>query len=153
MPFRADAWLPHAIETLAEQDRERYELFVFRVAEALPTEFSHLAAIAEHSYGMREGTLMELGYPLDGVVTKDSQGVAHIAGSPVAVWEIVRVFRRVSSVENLKAAYIGLSERELRTALAYAGKYPDEIGQQIELYEDSRRAREAYGFSTVTVDE
>jgi uncharacterized protein (DUF433 family) len=88
-------------------------------------------------------------------VAKDSSGVARVQGSVVAVWEIVRAFRKSGSVQALMAVFPGLTEREIRAALAYAGREPDEVGAQIQAFEDFRsqmnRRRDSHEFAVASV--
>jgi len=78
-------------------------------------------------------------------VEKDAAGVARLAGTQVAVWEVVRAFRKLGSVGDLKAKYTSLTETELRAALAYAGRHPDEVGEAIQAYEEvSSKARTTF---------
>lgn len=58
--------------------------------------------------------------------------VAQIAGTGLAVFEVAKAYREVvGDWERLKAAYHWLAERQLRSALAYADAYPDEIERQL----------------------
>lgn len=82
------------------------------------------------------------------VIEKDRQGVAKIADKHVTVWEIVREYRRTDSVEAMRGAFPGLSEGELRAALIYAGRNPDEVGSQIRAYDELlERSKAAYPFA------
>lgn len=65
-----------------------------------------------------------------GVLFADSARgrVAQVAGSGLAVFEVVKAYREVEGDwVKLQAAYHWLSERQLRSALAYAEAYSDEI--------------------------
>jgi uncharacterized protein (DUF433 family) len=69
-----------------------------------------------------------------GVLFADSPlgRIAQIAGTGLAIWEIVRTFREVSDDSGrLQAAYHWLTERQLRAALAYAAAYSEEIESRI----------------------
>jgi len=82
------------------------------------------------------------------LIQSDAGGVARLAASQVTVWEVVREYRKAGSVENLKSAFPGLSESELRAALFYAGRNPDEIGAKIREYEEFiQRTKTAYPFA------
>jgi len=53
---------------------------------------------------------------------------AVIGGTGIKIWLLVQDYRDMDqSWERLSAAYHWLSERELRSALAYAEAFPDEI--------------------------
>jgi len=57
---------------------------------------------------------------------------AHIAGTGLGVWEIVRSYRVLSeNWDKLRKRYDWLSEMQLRVALAYAEAYPEEIDDRI----------------------
>lgn len=82
------------------------------------------------------------------LIDHDRFGVAHILGKHVKVWEVVREYRRTDGVEAMSPAFPGLSEGELRAALIYAGRHPDEIGGQIRAYEEvQERNKAAYPFA------
>ena len=82
------------------------------------------------------------------VIEHDDHDVAKIVGKHVTVWEIVREYRRAGSVDAMRGAFPGLSEGELRAALLYAGRNPDEIGAQIKAYDEIvERSKAAYPFA------
>jgi len=57
---------------------------------------------------------------------------AHIAGTGLGVWEIVRFYRQENNDwESLRETFDWLSEQQLRAALAYAEAYPEEIDARI----------------------
>lgn len=57
---------------------------------------------------------------------------AHIGGTGLGVWEIIRLYRQENNNwEELRATFDWLSEQQLRTALAYAEAYPEEIDSRI----------------------
>lgn len=149
MSFHADDWLPHALLRLSSLEPDRYEQFVSELKSAVPGAYSMLIGIAQEA-GRLDPDLAErmkvatLNLEAEELVVKDEKGVARIVDSQIAVWEIVRAFRKLGSVSALKESYGGLSERELRTALAYYGQNPDEISAQIAKYEEFRKPREAY---------
>lgn len=60
--------------------------------------------------------------------------VARLAGPGLGVWEIVRVLRDLDGDRSrLRAAFHWLSDQQLRSALAYADAYPEEINRRIQL--------------------
>ena len=62
---------------------------------------------------------------------------ARIAGTGLEVWEIVRTFRQLGqSWDPLRDTYSWLSDVQLRSALAYAAAYPEEIDRRIQLDEE-----------------
>lgn len=81
-------------------------------------------------------------------IVHDIKGVARLREARVPVWEIVRAFRKVDSVAELQLVFPKLSESEIRAALSYTGRNPDEIAAQISAYEEiASRAKAAYPFS------
>lgn len=73
------------------------------------------------------------------VISRDPHGTARVNGTMIAVWEIVRKFRKSSSVSDLRDSFSSLTELELRAALAYAGRNPDEIQGQISAFDELKR--------------
>lgn len=58
---------------------------------------------------------------------------AMVAGTGIDVWEVARDYRDMGeSWEDLREAYEGLSDLQLRAALAYAEAYPEEIEERIK---------------------
>lgn len=61
---------------------------------------------------------------------------AKVAGSGLGVWEIVMGYRSVDEDwDRLQQSYHWLTEYQLRSALAYAEAYPDEIERRIQIDE------------------
>ena len=82
-----------------------------------------------------------------GVVVEPGQAAKVAAGS-AAVWEIVREYRKIGSVERLVESFPSLSTAELVAALNYARQHPDEIEEMITKYEQAlERRRNAYPFA------
>ena len=72
---------------------------------------------------------------IPGIVFSDTAHgrVARVAGSGLAVYEIVRAFREMDQDQDrLRTAYHWLPEQQLRSALAYAEAYADEIEQRLD---------------------
>lgn len=81
------------------------------------------------------------------VVVDHQSSVAKLVDSHVAVWEIVREFRKLGSVERLTEAFPSLPKSELAAALVYAEQNPSEIESQIIKYEEVlQRKRAEYPF-------
>lgn len=73
--------------------------------------------------------------------------VARLAEGQVAVWEVVREYRKLGSVVRLKESFPALSEGELAAALVYARDHPQEIEQKINEFESiAIRRRAEYPF-------
>jgi uncharacterized protein (DUF433 family) len=81
------------------------------------------------------------------VVMDSSSSVALLPESRIAVWEIVREYRKLGSVERLTEAFPSLPKSELAAALVYAEQNPSEIESQISRYEEIlTRKRAEYPF-------
>ncbi|HEX5501106.1 MAG TPA: hypothetical protein VFW96_00705 [Thermomicrobiales bacterium] len=75
---------------------------------------------------------------IPGIAFADSPSgrVARVAGSGVAVFEVVRDYRDLGGdVERLREAFHWLSEHQIRAALAYAAAYPEEIQARLDAEE------------------
>jgi uncharacterized protein (DUF433 family) len=76
---------------------------------------------------------------IPGIVFGDSRHgrVARVAGTGLGVHEVVRTFRTVGSDwTRLREAYHWLSEQQLRSALAYAEAYPQDIEARLRADEE-----------------
>lgn len=81
------------------------------------------------------------------VVVEDGSSIAKLADSHIAVWEIVREYRKLGSVERLTEAFPSLPKSELAAALVYAEQNPGEIETQIMRYEEIlEKKRSEYPF-------
>jgi uncharacterized protein (DUF433 family) len=92
---------------------------------------------------------------IPGITFGESGGgrVARLAGTGLAVYEIVRTLRDVDNdPARLRDAYDWLSEQQLRSALAYAEAYPDEIEERLRDEADwtPERVWETYPFMRPT---
>ena len=76
-------------------------------------------------------------------VVRDERAVARLAEGNVAVWEIVREYRKLGSVEKLVNSFASLSRGELAAALKYAEQNPAEIEGHIARYEELLAKRRA----------
>lgn len=70
------------------------------------------------------------------MMVEQESGVARLTESRVPVWEVVREYRKLGSVERLTETFRTLSRLELAAALKYAESHPEEIENQILRYED-----------------
>ncbi len=78
---------------------------------------------------------------------ESSKAVARLAEGRVAVWELVREYRKLGSVEELQSAFPMLAQGELAAALRYAQENSEEIQALIDEYEmvlAKRRAEYPY---------
>jgi len=149
-PFAA--WQIHELRRLATLDPERAERAMNAVWEADPELYEHLAVMAvdQDLLSMNEGARL-LGVDQAALVEhlahlrrqeRGSErmivmegGAARLEESHLAVWEIVREFRRIGSVEGLEDSFPALSRAEIATALKYAQAHPQEIENEIHRYE------------------
>ena len=69
------------------------------------------------------------------VVQDGTKPIARLAEGHIAVWEVVREYRKVGSVEALRSSFPGVSEVELASALRYAQDHPAEIQSHIDAFE------------------
>jgi uncharacterized protein (DUF433 family) len=79
----------------------------------------------------------------DWAVVVDEGSCAKLADSRIAVWEIVREYRKLGSVERLTEAFPSLPKSELAAALVYAEQNPGEIESQISRYEEMLQKKRA----------
>jgi uncharacterized protein (DUF433 family) len=74
--------------------------------------------------------------------------IARIADGGIPIWEIVRTYRQVGSLERLSEVFAGISAPVLQAALAYAEVNRDEIDDQIGRYEEMlERKRAEYPYA------
>lgn len=161
-------WILPQLERLARSHPERLDDLLESLRATHPDLFDelHLMAI-EHGQLSRAEVASKLGADPSSVearlqayrdamtfstesqvIEKDRHGVARIADKQITVWEIVREYRRTDEVDAMRSAFPGLTEGEIRAALIYAGRNPDEIGAQIRLYDELlERNKAAYPFA------
>ena len=89
---------------------------------------------------------------IPGIVFGDSRNgrVARVAGTGLGVWEIIRALRDLDNdPARLRTAFHWLTDQQLRSALAYAEAYPEEIDARIQADEawTPERLRERYPFT------
>ncbi|MEJ5171014.1 MAG: DUF433 domain-containing protein [Fimbriimonadales bacterium] len=76
----------------------------------------------------------------ESLICRDSRGQAVVGRAKIPVWEIVRTYRAVCDLNVLAQEYPMLSQVELLEALEYSHKHREEIGRQIDAYENRRVA-------------
>jgi uncharacterized protein (DUF433 family) len=166
MTTLSEHWLVPEIERLARSGPDRIEGILQALRSAAPEVHCELVLMAldngnlsQEEAASRLGTdevtvaiRLELfrqshSESNSQTIVHDKNQVARIANKHVAVWEIVREFRRAGSVGAMRDSFPTLTELELRTALAYAGRHPDEIAGRIAEYERLlERSRSLYPF-------
>ena len=57
---------------------------------------------------------------------------AKIAGTGLAVWEVLRDYVQDQDVERVRRAFGQLSQAQITAAVMYCGRYPDEIRREVE---------------------
>jgi len=73
---------------------------------------------------------------------------AKVEDTQVCVWEIIREYRKIGSMEALRESFPGLSTAQLGAAINYAREHPAEIESLISAYEEVQaRKREEYPFA------
>jgi uncharacterized protein (DUF433 family) len=134
-----------AIQSLFEADPALYEALVIlatdqrtlTLEEAAERLCATVADVEVRLQAFRSQELAE-----EGLVTLDGPTkTARLANGAIAVWEIVREYRRVGSVELLETSFPGLSRAEVSAALRYARAQPEEINMQIARYEEAMERR------------
>jgi uncharacterized protein (DUF433 family) len=76
-------------------------------------------------------------------VVVSNGSMAKLADGGLPVWEVVRVYRKLETIEKLQEAFSGVSLQTLESALAYAEAHPEEIELQISRYEALLERRKA----------
>ncbi len=161
-------WIIPQLERMAKSEPHRFEELVLAIGSARPDIFDELHLMAVEHGQLSETEVAErlnselavVKVRLDSyreastfaiesqVIEKDRNDVARIIGKQIAVWEIVREYRKRDSVDAMRGAFPLLSEGEMRAALIYAGRNPDEIGSQIRAFEEIlERNKAAYPYA------
>ncbi len=82
------------------------------------------------------------------VIHDEMRKAACLSQGGIPVWEVVLEYRKLGSVDMLKAAFPSLTEGDLTSALKYAETHSEEIEHCISDYELIRARRKAeYPFS------
>ncbi len=164
---KLEDWQLNQLRRMATLDQERAETILNTVWNSYPGLFDHvvLSAVDQSEITIeRCAELLEL--DTDAALCRLAQfrkaAVSHsnvalvqvdgtdakIAGGNVSVWEVVREYRKIGSVDRLVEAFPTLSTTELAAALKYASQHTSEIEEQITRYEDTlARRRTEYPFA------
>lgn len=160
-------WQLTQLRRLAALDGERTETVLNTVWNSYPGLFEQVALSAvdqgeltpERCAELLETTAEDVIFKLaqfrkivarhsNSAIVQQSGKDAKIAGGNVSVWEVVREFRKIGSVERLVEAFPSLSTSELAAALKYASDNPEEVEEQISRYEETlERRRSQYPFA------
>jgi len=161
-----DSWQLRQLQRLAQVDAERVETMLNTLWNSYPGLFADLAVAAVDQEQLSVdacATLLQVdpaevdrrlidfrnraASPGDQAVVVEAGSCAKLADSHIAVWEIVREFRKLGSVERLTEAFPSLPKTELAAALIYAEQNPGEIETQISRYEEIlQKKRSEYPF-------
>ncbi len=57
---------------------------------------------------------------------------AKIAGTGLAVWEVLRDFVRDKNMERLQRAFPQLSRSQITAAVLYSARYPEEVRREVD---------------------
>lgn len=165
---RLESWQLPQIQRLAKLDPERVETLLNTLWHQYPGLIDELAIAAVDSEDLTVDDCSELlgispfevevrllafrraAVPVNSAVVHDNSAkhIARLANGQVAVWEIVREYRKLGSVERLRDSFPRVSEGELAAALRYAQEHADEIEALIQEYEDVlARKRAVYPFA------
>lgn len=156
------------LQRLAKLDPERVETILNTLWRQYPSLFAEMAvsAVDQEQLSVDEcAQLLDLDagdveerliayrravLPIDCAVVHDDSAkhIARLANGQIPVWEIVREYRKVGSVERLRESFPGVAESELAAALRYAQENRDEIEASINEYEEVlARRRSVYPFA------
>ena len=163
-----ESWQLPQLQRLSKLDPERVESFLNTLWRQYPGLYGELAISAVDQEQLSVDACAELlnirseeveerllafrrsALPLDTAVVHDDSAkhVARLANGQIAVWEIVREFRKLGAAERLRDSFPGVPEGELAAALRYAQEHPDEIEAMIAEYEGIlAKRRSVYPFS------
>lgn len=156
---KVETWQFRQLERLASADPDRAETILNTVWRSFPGLLGELAIgavdqeeltvqacaelldMSEEDVEQRLHAYRRRSQRFDYAVVHDRDThIARLADGKIAVWEIIREFRKLGSVDRLRQAFPGVSEADLASAFRYAEAHAKEIEQLIEDYE-SRLAK------------
>lgn len=159
---KVERWQLRQLERLAYSDPDRGETVMNTLWRSFPGLYSELAisAVDQEMLSIEDcGELLtipeaEVEERLmafrgrkaqfdQAVVLAPGSRVAKLADGRVAVWEVIREYRRLGSVESLRGAFPSITESDLVTAIRYAEANPAEIEALINEYEEVLAKRRA----------
>jgi uncharacterized protein (DUF433 family) len=166
MWVRLQSWQTQQLQRLTQLQPERAETILNTLWAACPTLLGELAisavdqetlsvdacadllAISTHEVEQRLIAFRKYSITIErAVVEEGCRHGARLAEGQVAVWEVVREYRKLGSVEALKESFPGLSEGELAAAFIYAEQHPSEVEEKILAYENMlARKKSEYPF-------
>jgi uncharacterized protein (DUF433 family) len=148
-----EPWQLQQLQRLAALDPERVESMLNTLWNSYPGLYEELAVSAvdqealavdacAHRMGVEAEEVRRQVFAFRTTSAHDERMVVHdgpiarLTEGQVAVWEVVREYRKLGSVERLAASFPSLTHRELAAALKYAEANPEEIESQITRYEE-----------------
>lgn len=164
---KVDRWQIRQLERLASSDPDRAETVLNTVWRSFPGLFAEVAIsavdqemlsvescakeldITEAEVEARLLAFRHRSARFDTAIVVDPQrNIAKLADGRVAVWEVIREYRRLGSVERLQHAFPSISREDLAAAFRYADANPAEIEALIGEYESVlARKRAEYPFA------
>jgi uncharacterized protein (DUF433 family) len=145
-------WQIKQLQRLASMDPERVETMLNTLCRQYDGLFGELAILATDQEEISvERCAQILGLTQDEVESRlhafrmairteravvHDGTVARLYEGRVPVWEVVREYRKLGSVERLSESFPSLTQGELAAALKYAEANPQEIEGQIARYEE-----------------
>lgn len=161
-----ESWQCRQLERLAQQDPDRAESALNTLWAMCPGLLEELAvsAVDQEELSIADcagllgiaredverrlaGFRSRMADPELAVASIGSSNGAKTTGGQVAVWEIIREYRKLGSVERLRESFPSLSEGELAGAFHYADQNKSEIEAKISAYETVlARKRSEYPF-------
>lgn len=166
MSARLESWQLAQLQRMANGEPERVEQVLNTLWSNYPGLFEELAiaAIDQEMLTVDEGTKLlsfneaeiearlleyrQRSKNYETAVIHDELRKAACLEQGIPVWEVVLEFRKLGSVDMLKASFPSLTEGDLTSALKYAETHSEEIEHCISDYELIRARRKAeYPFS------
>lgn len=164
---KVETWQFRQLERLGSADPDRAETILNTVWRSFPGLLGELAIgavdqeelsvqdcaellnVAEHEVEERLVAYRRRTERFDFAVVHDRDTqIAKLPDGKIAVWEIIREFRKLGSVEKLRQAFPGVSEADLASAFRYAEGHSREIEQLIDDYEERMaKMRAEYPFA------
>lgn len=166
---RLESWQLPQLQRLSKLDAERVEALLNTLWHQYPGLYEELAiAAVDQEMLSVEDCAERLGKPIwvieerllqfrraevsveSAVVHDDTvKHIARLANGQVAVWEVVREYRKLGSLDALRSSFPAISEGELAAALRYAQEHAEEIQRLIDEYEGVLALRRAsYPFAS-----
>lgn len=147
-----EPWQLQQLQRLASMDPERVETILNTLWRQYDGLFAELAVLATDQEELSvERCAQLLGVSPEEVerrmlafrvAVRNERAVVHdgtvarLHEGRIPVWEVVREYRKLGSVERLAESFPSLTQGELAAALKYAEANPEEIEGQIARYEE-----------------